>query len=206
MKEFFAMVILGTLLFAAHNMFAGTLVDSDKDGIPDKVEKVLGTDPLNPDTDGDGINDKDDKNPVNIDISIGESVGIHDFSIKRMIVENNYDPSARRDAPDHLEILLKNMGKDSINKFEIIYRIIDLKTTQEQSYLLKLTGFTLAKGEEKPIHIDIGGKKDHYRANPNSLYYFSTDELKISVIVNAPGHQAQRKEIKKDAGGAEVAD
>lgn len=31
--------------------------DSDGDGIPDEVERILGTDPQNPDTDGDGLSD-----------------------------------------------------------------------------------------------------------------------------------------------------
>ena len=32
-------------------------VDSDTDGLSDRVENCLGTDPFNPDTDGDGLND-----------------------------------------------------------------------------------------------------------------------------------------------------
>jgi hypothetical protein len=38
--------------------------DADKDGIPDRIEKILGTDPEKPDTDGDGINDGADGNPM----------------------------------------------------------------------------------------------------------------------------------------------
>lgn len=41
-------------------------VDTDKDGLPDKVEKMLGTDPFKVDTDGDGYNDFDEiKNGYN---------------------------------------------------------------------------------------------------------------------------------------------
>ncbi len=36
-----------------------TIIDTDKDGLPDDVEKRLGTDPEKADTDGDGINDGD---------------------------------------------------------------------------------------------------------------------------------------------------
>jgi outer membrane protein assembly factor BamB len=39
-------------------------VDSDSDGWSDLVEKRLGTDPKNPDTDGDGLKDSIDKNPL----------------------------------------------------------------------------------------------------------------------------------------------
>jgi hypothetical protein len=38
--------------------------DSDADGLPDLVEKRLGLDPHNPDTDGDGIKDGQDANPL----------------------------------------------------------------------------------------------------------------------------------------------
>ena len=85
-------------------------LDSDKDGIPDNAEKVLGTDPLNPDTDGDGINDKEDKNPLFVDIPVIESTGPADFTIKEVLVENNYDTVNKKDASDHLEIILKSKG------------------------------------------------------------------------------------------------
>lgn len=46
--------------------------DADGDGLPDDLERDLGTDPNNPDTDGDGLNDKlevgaDPANPMNTD-------------------------------------------------------------------------------------------------------------------------------------------
>ncbi len=39
-------------------------LDDDNDGVTDLAELARGTDPLNPDTDGDGINDKDDPHPL----------------------------------------------------------------------------------------------------------------------------------------------
>jgi len=42
----------------------GISQDSDKDGWTDLVEKRLGTDPDNKDTDGDGLIDSEDKNPL----------------------------------------------------------------------------------------------------------------------------------------------
>ncbi len=47
-------------------------IDSDHDGLMDKQEKALGTDPLNPDTDGDGLSDGDEvnkyrTNPLKVD-------------------------------------------------------------------------------------------------------------------------------------------
>ena len=77
---------------------------------------------------------------------------------------------------------------------------------QFQSYILPLNGFVLSAGEEKSVHIDTSGENGHYRANPNSFYYLSTNEMDVKVIVNAIDHQAQTTAIKKDAGGAELAD
>ncbi len=39
-----------------------TIVDSDGDGLPDAVEILLGTNPNNPDTDGDTFSDGDEVN------------------------------------------------------------------------------------------------------------------------------------------------
>lgn len=39
-------------------------LDDDNDGITDGVETINGSDPLRPDTDGDGVNDKDDAFPL----------------------------------------------------------------------------------------------------------------------------------------------
>jgi hypothetical protein len=188
------------------NTNTGIAVDSDKDGLPDNVEKVLGTDPLNPDTDGDGINDKEDKTPLYVDLPPPDSTGIADFSIKDVIVENNFNPVTQKPVSDHLEILLSNTGKQDISNFVVLYNITDLKTNQEQSTLIKLKDFVLGAEQNKSVHIDLNGAPGHFRANPNGIYYTSLNALKIEVRVNAQGHQAQRAEITKDAGGAEVSD
>jgi hypothetical protein len=44
-------------------------LDSDRDGLFDFVERRMGTDPFNPDTDGDGIIDSKDDTPAGADIS-----------------------------------------------------------------------------------------------------------------------------------------
>ncbi len=45
------------------------LRDTDRDGLPDGAERVIGTNPLDPDTDGDGILDGDDTDPRNAAVS-----------------------------------------------------------------------------------------------------------------------------------------
>jgi hypothetical protein len=47
---------------------------------------------------------------------------------------------------------------------------------------------------------------DHFRANPNSLYYKSMNKRKVEVVVNCSGYNGQSKTVEKDAGGAETAD
>ncbi len=47
--------------------------DSDKDGIADKMEAALGTDPNNPDTDGDGLKDGEENKNGNGSVDAGES-------------------------------------------------------------------------------------------------------------------------------------
>jgi len=183
-----------------------TAVDSDHDGIPDNAEKLLGTDPLNSDTDGDGILDKMDKNPVWVDIPVPESTGVNDFFIKEVIVENNFDSASNKVVSDHLEIVLDNNGTQDITSFTAFYQISDLNTGKKESYLKPLTGFVLEKGKEKSVHIDLSGVSGHFRANPNSAYYTSKDSLLFNVLINSAGHQAQKAEVRKDAGGAEVTD
>lgn len=56
MKKF-ALLFLVLCLFSAHQVLAAEIVDSDHDGLSDELELKLGTDPQNPDTDGDGYTD-----------------------------------------------------------------------------------------------------------------------------------------------------
>ena len=181
-------------------------VDSDKDGIPNNAEVILGTDPQNPDTDGDGINDKADKNPTWVDKPFIKSTGANNFSIEKVLVENNVDPITHKGVADHLEVFLKNKGKKVIKNFSIYYEYTDLVNNSKQSYEIPLTGFVLKPGETKSVNIDTSGKPGHFRANPNSSYYRSINPKKVKVIVSAPGHQAQELSVKKDKGGAETAD
>ena len=181
-------------------------VDSDGDGIPDSAENVLGTDPQNADTDGDGVNDKEDASPTLVDTPPESLSGPEGFVIKDTLVENNYDEAAKKDAPDHLEIVLQNPGNTEITDFTAYYTIKDLKTGGEQSYELPLNGFSLQQNETRSVHIDTEQNSEHYRANPNSLYYKSMNQLEVNVMVSAKGYQSQTSSVNKDEGGAELAD
>ena len=181
-------------------------VDSDGDGIPNSAEKVLGTDPLNPDTDGDGINDLQDTTPTLVDIPPQPSSGPVGFKITSILAQNNYDPVAKHDAPDHLEIELQNTAGINITDLTTYYIITNPKTNQKESYLVPLTGLVLNAGATKSIHFDQRSGVDHFRANPNGMYYTSVDELLFSVTISANGYQAQNAEVTRDAGTVEVPD
>jgi hypothetical protein len=195
------MVIVGSIMVS--NVSAA---DFDKDGIPNNAEKILGTNPNSADTDGDGIDDKKDKNPTFADIEFKESTGKQCFSIKEVLAENNYDEIKRKDAPDHLELIVKNRCNDKISDFSVFYIMKDLKTGKTQSYILPLKGFVLNANAKKSIHIDVSNQKGHFKANPNSLYYNSMNKINISVVLNAKGYKAAKGSVVKDAGGAELAD
>jgi hypothetical protein len=180
--------------------------DSDQDGLPDAAEVLLGTNPQNADTDGDSSNDLEDPSPTAVDTMPVTSTGEAGLSITKVLVEDNYDPAAKRDAPDHLEISLANQGQQPISELSMYYTIKDLVTLAEQSYLLPLTDLVLGAGETKVVHIDTSGEAGHYGANPNSLYYTSQNEMQVDVTVRAKGFQAATGGIKKDAGGPEEAD
>jgi hypothetical protein len=180
--------------------------DTDKDGLPDAAEVLLGLNPQNADTDGDGVNDLEDQTPNKVNTIPQASTGEAGLNIVEVLVENNFDLVANKAAADHLEISLTNAAAKEVSGLSVYYTIKDLVTMDEQSYILPLTDFVIAAGETKPIHIDTTGEAGHFAANPNSLYYMSQNEMQVDVTVSADGYQAATGGIKKDAGGPEEAD
>jgi hypothetical protein len=132
------------------------------------------------------------------------------FVIKDTLVENNYDEATKKAVPDHLEIILQNPGNTEINNFTAYYTIKDLNTSDMQSYELTLNGFSLKPKETTSINIDNEKpgyqEPGHYRANPNSLYYKSSNQLEVNVTVSAKGYQSQTSSVKKAERGTEAPD
>lgn len=174
--------------------------------IPDNAKKLLGIDPLGNDTDGDGVDDFNDSTPTFVDVPPQASIGPVGFRIQNMIVENNYDEVAKKDASDHLELVLQSTTNKGIHNLTAYYIITDAKINKTESYIKPLTDFVLKANETRTIHFDAGQKPDHFRANPNSIYYTTKDELNFTVTINADGYRGQTIQMKKDAGGAETAD
>ena len=63
-------VIAGSTVANINFSLSPPALDSDNDGLPDELEITLGTDPNNPDTDGDGLLDGVDPNPLDVNANI----------------------------------------------------------------------------------------------------------------------------------------
>lgn len=183
---------------------ASSTADADGDGLPDGTEVLLGTDQNNPDTDGDGQNDKVDTAPLQADNPITETATTQSFKIDSVLAENNVDAGGA-DAPDHLELTVTNTGAaDITNGWDLYYTLTDTKTGDVQSFYMPLPGFSLKAGETVHLHVDTSGEPGHFRADPNSSFYTGQNATKIQVTLHAAGFTPQTSSVQKDAAGAEA--
>jgi hypothetical protein len=186
--------------------------DADDDGIPDAAETVLGTDPQMADTDGDGVNDKDDDKPLEIADPIPDSGKSGSPVIRSAKVEDNYDPRTKKDASDHLELEIRNPGTAEIQGLQVFYTIKDAKSGSTESYFRNLPAFQIKPGATRILHFEVKGTPDstaatdRFRANPNSMLYKTPTAKTVTVKIAATGSAPNVKTVQKDEGGAEEAD
>jgi hypothetical protein len=128
------------------------------------------------------------------------------LAIVQVLVEDNVDPATGGDAPDHLELLLRNDSAAELSGFVVYYEITDLTTGAKEGYCSALAGFTIAAGAERTAHFDNTGQPDHFPDNEFSLYHQSLNEMQVDVTVSANGVAPQTASVTKDAGGAENPD
>jgi hypothetical protein len=179
--------------------------DADGDGVPNAAEPVLGTDPKNADTDGDGVNDLKDKNPVFAENPIARDGKPKAFKFTGQ-VEDNADPVTKKGVADHLELEVKNTSGQDMTEIAIYYTVKDLGTGKTEGYYKPLSGLTIKKGEAATIHFDDVEQANHFRDNPNSSYHKSENEKLFTVELAAAGLAPMMIEIHKDKGGAEQPD
>ncbi len=206
MKAKLTFVTTSILTLALTQGALAATVDTDKDGIPDAAEALLQTDPLNADTDGDGLNDLEDKAPLLAPFTAVTTGPKLPVEIKEALVEDNYDYAKKKDAPDHLELLVKNTGSSALDNLSVSYSITSDETGVQERYNLALAGLVIPAGAEQRIHFDDATLPGHFRANPNSIYKTDGSAKLFSVNLTAPGYQTLSTEIHKDKGGAEQAD
>jgi ABC-type transport system involved in multi-copper enzyme maturation permease subunit len=197
-------LVNGTAVFAATG-------DSDKDGIPDAAEALLNTDPMIADTDGDGVNDKDDAKPLEFANPIPESGSNATLALVSAKVEDNFDPVTKKDVSDHLEFEIQNNGKSDLKGLHVYLKVSDPSGKIENMYR-NLSGVVIKPGQRTSLHFDIEGTADwtagtdDFRANANSILYTIPSAKTLELTIAANGEKPVSININKDEGGAEKAD
>ncbi len=187
-------------------------VDTDGDGVPDKAEALIGTDPLVADTNGNGVNDKGEPKPLEMANPIAQGGKPGGIAIKSAIVENNEDPKTHKGADDHLEIQVQNLTDADIKGVDLFVTLKDSVTGATENTFRKLAGVIIPKKGLATLHFEPKGDvifaaaTDRFRTNPNSSLYKSPNEKTINIQVAAAGFAPASIDIKKDKGGAETAD
>lgn len=201
-------------LFAASGIAhaANNGLDTDHDGIPDSAEVLLGTDPINADTDGDGMNDLKDPKPLEAANPIAQQGKTGGPVIESAKVEDNFDPVSKKGVDDHLEIAIKNPGSTPLQGLQFYYTVKDSTTGKTESYYRNYENFKLPQGTLTVLHLEGTGNVNsaangtRFRINPNSILYKSQNAKTLIIQIASKGYAPSTVSIKKDAGGAEKVD
>jgi hypothetical protein len=205
-------LIVGGFLFKkSHNTQTLKMTDQKKVSTQKPVantastKNVSGTSDATPSKDlnvASGIAEK----PTFVENPIKNDATTEGFKIVDALVENNIDPTTKKDVNDHLELSLKNISEKDMTDFEIYYTITDPAANVKEGYYHKLTGLILKSGETKSIHFDNGTGDGHFSENMNSIYRTTNPAKLFDVILSSPGYKIETTQINKDPGGAEKAD
>ena len=211
------------LALGSHTAYAAAL-DSDGDGLPDAAENVLGTDPMDPDTNGNGIPDGKDPHALNMENPI-KNVGMADGLTFTYKVEDNADPVTGKGVSDHLEVDLTNTSGAELKGLVMFVQIKDDVTGKTEEKFRKLDAMcvgqppvsppgcmtsgspvVLKSGEKQTLHFDDNVLPGHFRANPNSMYVKNPNPKTFIVTFAADGMAPVSVTVQKAKGGAEAVD
>lgn len=169
--------------------------------MPVSVKKTLGLNPHTNDTDGDGVSDIDDDDPAFTENLIQErSTAPLPINIVDCRVEDNA-------TADHLEITMRNTGKEALTNFDIYFTITDKLDKSMEGYYVKLDGLTIQPNEKKTVHFDNEvDKPGHYYGNVYGLYGTSPNGLTFEIQLHASGYKPMDFSVDKAEGLAEVED
>ncbi|MCF8267299.1 MAG: OmpA family protein [Ignavibacteriales bacterium] len=179
-----------------HYKFSGP-ADSDKDGLTDNEEKQIGTDPMNPDTDGDKIKDIDEvrktnTNPTKADT---DNDGLNDYE---EIYTYKTDPKKADTDNDKLS------DGDEVNR----YKTDPLKDDTDGDYLTD--GNEVMTYKTNPLNKDTDGDT---LADNDELQKYRTDPLKadtdsdtLADNVEINSHKTDPTLYDTDADGLNDAD
>ena len=204
MKPALMLALVSGLMVLPHASYAAA-TDTKGAGLPAAAAAVLGTDPLNADTDGDGIDDIVDKTPTFSEKQLATDGKPNGFALTGK-VEDNFDPATSKSVNDHLELEVKNTSGKDLGDLIVYYSVKDEGTNKIESYYKPLAGLTIKQDETVSVHFDDTGLVGHFRDNPNSSYHKSENSKLFTVQMRAAGFAPVQIEIHKDKGGAEKAD
>ena len=106
---------------------------------------------------------------------------------KEALVENNYDFAAKKDAPDHLELLVTNNSAVEVKDFSLYLTVKDADTGATESYFKPLPGFSVPANGEARVHLDDAAIAGHFRDNPNGIYHTTQTAKVITFELAAAG-------------------
>ena len=179
-------------------------LDTDGEGLPDAAENVLGTDPTNTGTNGNGVADGKDKEPLDVEnpIKAGGAQGGLKFTCK---VEDNADAATGKSTDDHLEIDLTNTSGAVLAGLAMFQQIKDDVTDKTGDTFRKLDTVSLKAGATQTLHFDIKTGPGHFRANPHSTYAKNPNPKSFTVTFAAGGIAPVSVAVHTDKVGAETA-
>ena len=171
-----------------------TAKDSDCDGVSDVDEKANGTNPNNPDTDGDGVNDYRDDYPLDPHKSVDNIAPVITLKGKSSMVLYRYtdyqEAGARAKDERDGTVKVRIVGKvnTSVPKtYRIAYYASDAKGNKAVKYRT-----VTVKAEIRPqVDIDTHTTTDTTGNRPSSVVnafikaYVSNDKDKVSELVGA---------------------